>query len=488
MLFNSPQFLLFFPVVTAGYFLLPHRFRLAWLLAASCLFYMAFVPAYIAILGATIGVDYVAGILIEDAPTPRKRVYLAMSLLTNVGALAVFKYANFAIDNTNAILAFVEAPWAVPVVHVVLPIGLSFHTFQAMAYSIEVYKKRQTAERHFGLFALYVMFWPQLVAGPIERPQNILPQLKTEHSFVYAEVVDGLKVMAWGFFQKVVVADRLSRISGPIFDHPREYHGVLLIVGAVAFTFQIYFDFAAYSEIASGAAQVMGIRLMTNFHRPFHATSIAEFWSRWHISLTTWFRDYLYIPLGGNRVSTWRRYMNLMTVFLVSGLWHGANWTFVAWGSLNGIYLIGALVLAPYRPKILADNTRLWVRTWNVASVFALVCVAFVFFRAKTIADAAYILGHIPIGLAADLRALARYDVHAVFGGHANLPGLLEWLIVAGGLAVTQAVHLGQRRGSMWIRLSCSPAWIRWPIYAGLAYAPLIFANSESVRFIYFQF
>ncbi len=485
MLFNSLSFLIFFPIVTLGYFVLPFRFRWVWLLGASCLFYMAFIPHYILILGITIVVDYFAGILIEEAPASRKKLYLVLSILSNVGFLAVFKYANFLVENLNAALSlFPGAAGRVPRLDIVLPIGLSFHTFQAMAYTIEVYRGHQKAERHFGIYALYVLFYPQLVAGPIERPQNILPQLKEEHEFRYEDVTNGLKLMAWGFFQKVVVADRLAAIVDPVFNHPTRHHGMALLVAAVAFTFQIYLDFAGYSDIAIGSAQVMGIKLMTNFRRPFLAQSISEFWSRWHISLSTWFRDYLYIPLGGNRVPRPRWYANLFIVFLVSGLWHGASWNFVIWGALHGFYLVFALATAPWTPAALKDDTRFWVRAWNVGTVFVLVCFAFVFFRAATFADAVYILGHIPEGIVGDVQRMLSGKPVAI-----QCNGGCDWGLTLAGLGVIQLVHLFQeRRGSARAWLAERPVWLRWPAYAALVYGTLLLVQSGGGQFIYFQF
>ncbi len=484
MLFNSLSFLIFFPIVTLGYFGLPFRFRWMWLLAASCLFYMAFIPHYILILGVTIVVDYIAGLLIERAPASRKKLYLVLSIVTNVGFLAVFKYANFIVENVNVLSRLLGTTTRVPGLDIVLPIGLSFHTFQAMAYTIEVYRGNQKAVRHFGIYALYVMFYPQLVAGPIERPQNILPQLEQEHRFRYDDVTNGLKLMAWGFFQKVVVADRLAMIADPVFNHPTEYHGLTLLVAAVAFTFQIYLDLAGFSDIAVGSAEVIVFRLMTNFRRPFYAKSISEFWTRWHISLSTWFRDYLYIPLGGNRVSKPRWYTNLFLVFLVSGLWHGATWNFVIWGALHGFYLVFALVTAPLVPEILKDNTRWWVRIWNVGSVFVLVCLAFVFFRAATFKDAMYILSHVPDGLVGDLKLLfAGRPLSLQCKG-----GPCEWGLAVAGLVVIQVVHLIQRSGSVREWIAQKPVFLRWPAYAALVYGTILLARSGGGQFIYFQF
>ena len=334
MLFNSFQFLLFFPTVTLLYFLLPHRLRWQLLLFASCLFYMAFIPWYIVILIITILIDYFAGLWLDRpdlAPAQRKTV-LTISIVSTCLVLFVFKYFNFFNTNFTAIASFFRWNYPIGALKIILPIGLSFHTFQSLSYVVEVYRGNQKAERHFGIYALYVMFYPQLVAGPIERPQNLLHQFYAEHCFDYRRVTDGLKLMLWGMFKKVVIADRLAIAVNQVYGNPHDYTGVPLIVATVFFAFQIYCDFSGYSDIAIGAAQVMGFRLMDNFNRPYFSKSIAEFWKRWHISLSTWFRDYLYIPLGGSRTKTWRWQFNLFITFLASGFWHGANWTYIIWG------------------------------------------------------------------------------------------------------------------------------------------------------------
>jgi len=295
MLFNSIHFLFFFVEVTSLYYLLPHRARWFLLLAASCYFYMAFVPVYILILGGTIIVDYFAGIWLENTKGKRRKWLLVMSLIANIGVLAVFKYYNFLNENLSAVLNSFGYENSIPDLSILLPIGLSFHTFQAMSYTIEVYRGNQKAERHFGIYALYVMFYPQLVAGPIERPQNLLHQFYEKHYFKIGQIIEGLKLMAWGFFMKLVVADRLAIYVDAVYDNPDKHSGSTLALATVFFAFQIYCDFAGYSNIAIGAARVMGFKLMTNFNRPYFSASISEFWKKWHISLSTWFKDYLYI-------------------------------------------------------------------------------------------------------------------------------------------------------------------------------------------------
>lgn len=327
--------------------MIPHKYRWVHLLFASCIFYMAFIPAYILILGFTIIIDYFAGILIENRTGKSRKYFLIMSIVANVAVLCIFKYYNFFIDNVNDLLASINIRTTpLPYLAIILPIGLSFHTFQAMSYTIEVYRGNQKAEKHFGIYALYVMYYPQLVAGPIERPQHILHQLKEPQKFEYDRVVDGLKQMAWGMFKKVVIADNLAGIVNMYYSSPESFNGFSAFLAVIFFSFQIYCDFSGYSDIAIGTSKVMGINLMKNFNQPYLANSISDFWKRWHISLSSWFRDYLYIPLGGNKVPIPRMYLNLMIVFVISGFWHGANWTFIVWGALHGLYLIIGLMIS----------------------------------------------------------------------------------------------------------------------------------------------
>lgn len=396
MLFNSVHFIVFFIAVTTLYFLIQHRFRWLLLLLSSCYFYMAFVPVYILILGFTIIIDYYAGIYLEKTIGKRRRYFLIASLIANIGVLAVFKYYNFLNGNLSGFLNSLGYNNRIPNLSILLPIGLSFHTFQAMSYTIEVYRKNQKAEHNFGIYALYVMFYPQLVAGPIERPQNLLHQFYEKHYFEYERVVDGLKLMLWGLFKKIVIADRLAIYVNAVYNHPEQHTGLTLALGTVFFAFQIYCDFSGYSDMAIGAAKVMGFKLMTNFNRPYFSRNISEFWKRWHISLSTWFKDYLYISLGGNRVSIPKWYFNLLFVFTISGLWHGANWTFIIWGALNGFYLVFAILTGNLRLRlnhfIYLDRIPWLHITFQISVTFILTCLAWIFFRANTTSDALMIL------------------------------------------------------------------------------------------------
>ena len=396
MLFNSIQFLVFFIIVTILYFQLPHKFRWLLLLLSSCYFYMAFVPIYIAILGFTIVIDYFAGILLEISQGKKRKLFLIASLIANIGVLAIFKYYNFINLNLDKIFHIFQHNTPLPYLSILLPIGLSFHTFQAMSYTIEVYRGKQKAERKFGIYALYVMFYPQLVAGPIERPQNLIHQFHEKHDFDYKRFESGLMLMAFGFFKKVVIADRLAIMVDDSYSNVNSSSGSTLLISTFFYAFQIYCDFSGYSEIAIGAARIMGFNLMDNFRSPYFSTSIAEFWKRWHISLSTWFKDYLYIPLGGNRVSVPHWFFNLFIVFVISGLWHGANWTFIVWGALHGFYLIFAILKDMFLKSLKIQFPKgILIHSLNIVITFSLVMFAWVFFRAENIRESYKIISKI---------------------------------------------------------------------------------------------
>lgn len=402
MLFNSLQFVFFFIIVSLLYYTLRHRGRIWLLLLASCYFYMAFKPVYILILLFTILVDYFAGIWIARAEGKKRKWLLILSLITNVGFLAIFKYFNFINQNLNFVFAFFGMENPIPDYPLELPIGLSFHTFQAMSYTIEVYRRNQKPEKDFIIYSLYVMFYPQLVAGPIERPQNLLWQFHTYFKYNFENIKAGLMRIAWGLFMKVVIADRLAMVVDYSYNDPANHNGLTLLLATFFFTFQIYCDFAGYSSIAIGCARLMGYRLMENFDAPYFSQSISEFWRRWHISLSTWFKDYLYIPLGGNRVSEGRLYFNYFLVFTISGLWHGAAWTFIIWGALHGIYLIAAMITKKYfsfRKNVeggkIQNETpatgslkQAVTKAFNIAFTFVLVMFTWIFFRAHGLANA----------------------------------------------------------------------------------------------------
>lgn len=383
MLFNSYQFLYFFIGVTALFFVLPHRVRWGLLLGASCFFYMFFKPEYILILLFTIIIDFYAGLFIErQTEKKKKKKYLIASLIANIGVLAIFKYYNFLNSNITGLFNLFDAQNPIPYLDIILPIGLSFHTFQAMSYTIEVYRGNQKAERHFGIYSLYVMFYPQLVAGPIERPQNILHQFYEKKEFNFDNAVLGTNLIIIGLFKKMVIADRLAVYVNQVYQNLDTSNTISAWIAAVFFSFQIYCDFSGYSDIARGTAKFMGYDLMLNFNRPYLSKTISEFWTRWHISLSSWFKDYLYIPLGGNRVSKLKFYRNITIVFLVSGLWHGANFTFIIWGGLHAVYIL----IGSFLPKIRSQSVVM--KLLQQLMVFVLVTIAWVFFRASSLEEA----------------------------------------------------------------------------------------------------
>jgi alginate O-acetyltransferase complex protein AlgI len=370
-----------------------------------------------------------------------------------------------------------------PLLNIVLPIGLSFHTFQAMSYTIEVYRGHHKAERHFGIYALYVMFYPQLVAGPIERPQNLLYQFYQHKTFDYDSVVNGLKLMMWGLFKKVVIADRLAVITDPIFKDPRHHTHMDILFAAFFFSFQIFCDFSGYSDIAIGAARVMGFRLMKNFDRPYSSRSVSEFWKRWHISLSTWFRDYLYISLGGNRVPVPRWYFNIFFVFLVSGFWHGANWTFIVWGALHGFYMIFAAATLKIRARI-NNVTGITKTKWlydlsQVVVTFILVMLAWIFFRANNIGDALYMLQQAPLAIA---------DMYHGLAGDTTLETKKSWGMALAVIGILETVHLLQRKKNILSLINGRPVYVRWMVYYAFIMAIVFLGVFDNRQFIYFQF
>lgn len=472
MLFNSFTFVVFFIVVTGLYFQLSHRLRWALLLAASCFFYMFFVPVYILILAVTIAVDYVAGIWIEDTDDPRrKKLYLVGSIVTVCAVLFVFKYFNFFNENFAALADALGWNYSIEALRIALPIGLSFHTFQSLSYVIEVYRGRQKAERHFGIYSLYVMYFPQLVAGPIERPQNLLHQFHERKTFDLARAQSGLSLALWGLFKKVVVADSLAIYTEAIYSHSEHHTGATLLVATYCFAFQIYCDFSGYSDIARGVSRVYGIELMRNFDAPYLSRSISEFWTRWHISLSTWFKDYVYFPLGGSRVPLLRNFFNIFVVFLLSGFWHGANWTFIVWGALHAAYLaIGRLRQLLFARIGLSTAPQGGVRGVIACLItFHLVLIGWVFFRATDVSQAFAITRSIlvPSG--------------AVFWDAILLQCAL-------GVAVVMVCEYFIRRTGYFERLGSFPIVLRWGYALSLLAGIALLGIERGAQFIYFQF
>jgi D-alanyl-lipoteichoic acid acyltransferase DltB (MBOAT superfamily) len=382
MLFNSFEFLIFFPVVTLIYFLLPHKYRWVHLLAASCYFYMSFVPIYILILFATIIIDYFAAIIIEKTEGRKRHWYFVATVVSNILVLCVFKYYNFFIDNVTSVAHGIGyGNFSLPLLQILLPIGLSFHTFQALSYVIEIKRGNIKAERHFGIYSLYVMFYPQLVAGPIERPQNMLHQFHEVKTFDSDRVMIGLKIMLWGLFKKVVIADRLALYVNHIFENSDTAStGQLWLAMFVFFPFQIYCDFSGYSSIALGSAKVMGFDLMENFRRPFGSVTTSEFWNRWHISLSSWFRDYLYQPIVMHyrNYGKWAVVLGLMITFFLSGFWHGAGWNFVVYGIIQGAVIAGEFLLGIKTAKVAKSK---WGSFRGIIITYFFYAFSLIFFR-----------------------------------------------------------------------------------------------------------
>jgi alginate O-acetyltransferase complex protein AlgI len=484
MPFDSPEFLVFFVSAVAIYYLCPPRYRWAWLLAASYYFYAAWAPEYVILLVASTLVTYVLAIQIAKASLqPRRKAFLALGLVLNLGLLALFKYLGFFLDSLGALFDRFNLLYDVPAFQLLLPIGVSFYTFQTAGYLIDVYRAKVEPERHLGMLALYVSFFPQLVAGPIERAGRLLPQFRVTHSLSASSMADGLRLMLWGMFKKVVIADRLALYVDAVYDSPASYRGLPIALATLFFAVQIYSDFSGYSDFVLGAAKMMGYDLTVNFRGPYGSSSISEFWRRWHISLSSWFRDYLYIPLGGNRVPKWRWYANLMIVFLLSGLWHGANWTFMLWGGLFGLFYLWEISTRPARDWVARalglDKPALRTAIATVATL-SLVCFAWLFFRANSISDAFLLLGNM-----AQMRNST--DIQAPWADVLANPGLetafslgLVLLLVAGNLLRKHErplfPSLGQR------------GWVRWAVYLLLALAILNLGIGKEVPFVYFRF
>ncbi len=500
MQFNSIHFMLFLPIVLAVYFIIPKKIRYIWLLVVSYYFYMSWNAKYAILIGFSTIVTYLCGIFIDQAALNEGKVWerlrkgvLIGGIVINLLILFLFKYLDFAIDNINEILSAVNLTIIDNKFDFLLPVGISFYTFQALGYVIDVYRKEIKAEYNPLRYALFVSFFPQLVAGPIERSGNLLKQLKNIHEIKlwdYERIVKGFMVMMWGFFLKVIIADRAAAIANNVFENYYALGTFELIMGAVFFAVQIYCDFASYSTIAQGTAKIMGIKLMDNFDTPYFALSIKEFWRRWHISLSTWFRDYLYIPLGGNRKGKIKKYVNLMIVFLVSGLWHGANWTYIVWGGLHGAYQVIGEITKPFKDRI---NKKLNVKTETttyklskMVCTFALVCFSWIFFRADSIGAA---LSYI-------VRLFTKINPWALTNGTIYNIGLArqEMNILLISIVVMLFVDYMKRRKNIRFEniTDNQNFWVRGAVIFVLLFVIVIFGaygySFDAQEFIYFQF
>lgn len=478
MLFNSLAFAFFLPIVFAIYWAIPDKFRWPVLLCASYYFYMSWNVKYVVLILFTTIISYVAAIFVEKAQSLRiKRFVLLCSAVLSLGVLFYFKYFNFFIGSLEAVMSLFAIKLSPISINVILPVGISFYTFQTLSYVIDVYKGTVKAERNLGIYATFISFFPQLVAGPIERTSNLLPQIKEKKKFDYETATYGLKLMAWGFFKKLAIADVLSGYVDRAYFRIGEMPGLDYAFAIFFFSIQIYCDFSGYSDIAIGTAKLLGIDLMTNFKSPYLSDSIKEFWSRWHISLSTWFRDYVYIPLGGNRCKPIRNIFNMMVTFLVSGLWHGASWTFVVWGGIHGFIQIIEKCLSEILSKFRSKNRI--TRLISILVVFVICNLAWVFFRADSIYDAFRVIGHAIV----DIRHPHTYFHTSLGLGKQALMKIFITLIVLFiydnyALKEDPIVWIGKQKG-----------WFRWMVYVCFVFLILInMPASNENAFIYFQF
>lgn len=495
MLFNSYEFLVFFPIVTLVYFIVPIKIRYVWLLAASYYFYMGWNAKYALLILTSTVITYISGILLAAVKSEwkygkaLKKSIVAICFISNLSILFFYKYFDFAIENLNIVLSKFHVELLNPEFDVLLPVGISFYTFQALSYTMDVYRGDIYAEKNPLKYALFVSFFPQLVAGPIERSKNLLKQISQPHKFSYENMCNGFMLMLWGYFMKMVIADRIAIFVDAAYGTEVLYDGRYLLIASMLFAFQIYCDFAGYSTIAIGAAKVMGFDLMENFNCPYYAESVAEFWRRWHISLSSWFKDYLYIPLGGNRKGTLRKYINTMIVFLVSGLWHGANWTYVIWGGLNGLYqVIGGLFMGLrkmiYKKAPWIEKSKL-LKIPRILVTFVLVDFAWIFFRADSLEHAKDVITRI---LYMNNEALlANGNIYSLGLNYRNLQVLFISLMIL--LLADIAKYNGVKVREIIFKMNIL---IRWPIILAGVASVILFgiwgSGYEAVNFIYFQF
>lgn len=487
MVFTSREFLVFFLLCAGSYFLLPHRFRWILLLVASYLFYAAGEAQHLWLLIAITLTAYGAGRLLEATEDDRRRsLLLWTAIVLLLAPLFVYKYLSFFLDSAGLFVSNEEKPASLGF-SLLLPLGISFFTFQALGYVIDVHGRKVPAERHVGVLSLYIAFFPQLIAGPIERARRLLPQLHAPARLVPDNLSSGSVLILWGVFKKLVIADNLAPYVDTVYASPTDYAGLPLLIATVFFAFQIYCDFSAYVDIARGTARILGIRLMQNFDRPYGARSISEFWHRWHISLSTWFRDYVYIPLGGNRRGSLIRSRNLAVVFLLSGLWHGANWTFVVWGALHGFALIFLLQTVGPRQRLVGalglDRLPALYDTLCLLATFAFVCFAWIFFRAASLDDAFYVTSHLFTGVPAQIadgQAVARLIAES----DGSLLGFSALVAAIVTLFVWHLLPTGYAE-----RLSAaSPPWQRGSLYVAMTFGVMFWTPASTDAFIYFRF
>ena len=502
MLFNSFSFLVFFPIVVGIYFIIPKKFRQYWLLIASYYFYMNWNAVYaILIFGITV-IGYVGGVLLDRMETGvhkddavkvarNRKLCMVICAMLSLGILFTFKYLNFAVDNINRMLQIAGSSAQISnSISLILPVGISFYTFQALGYIIDVYRKDVPAEKSFMRYALFVSFFPQLVAGPIERSKNLLKQLEKPTTFDYESARRGLMLMLWGYFEKMWIADRVAILVDNVYQNYGNYSAGMIILATALFSIQIYCDFGGYSHIAIGAAKVLGIKLMDNFRQPYFSTSIKEFWNRWHISLSSWFRDYLYFPLGGSRCSKPKVYRNLMITFLVSGLWHGANWTYVVWGGINGLYQVIGRVTKPVKERVRAflhiREDAFLLKVVQIIITFVLASFAWLFFRAEGMGQAIAMIRHaIENGV-----LWQQFTDGTIFMMGLSRLGVYQLIFALIVLFIVDIFHENKVSLRDWV--SSRNIVIRWSIYLVVlvAFVVLVIQNygRPAAEFIYFQF
>ena len=483
MLFNSIDFAVFLPIVFVLYWFVTNKslkLQNALIVVASYVFYGWWDWRFLSLIFFSTIVDYSVGVKLKtENKQSRRKVLLWTSILVNLGFLGFFKYYNFLLDNFISAFTFFGSEVNANSLNIILPVGISFYTFQTMSYTIDVYKRKLEPTSDFIAFSAFVSFFPQLVAGPIERAAHLLPQFYSKRTFDYAKAVDGMRQILWGLFKKVVIADNCAEFANLIFNNSADYSGSTLVLGAIFFTFQIYGDFSGYSDIAIGTSRLFGFDLMQNFNFPYFSRDIAEFWRRWHISLSTWFRDYLYIPLGGSRGGTWMKIRNTFIIFIVSGFWHGANWTFIVWGALNAIYFLPLLLTNKNRNNLetVAEGRLLpsLKELFFMLLTFGLTVFAWIFFRANDIAHAVNYISEI---FSASVVSLPQFD------------GLNRAVVVLGLMLLFLIIEWAGRFGEYGID-KLGLQWgrpLRWTFYAFLIFIIGMFMKSEESPFIYFQF
>lgn len=482
MLFNSIQYAFFLPIVFILYWAIPKHFRWGILLVSSYYFYMNWNPKYVVLILFTTLISFLCALMIEKTKNIKlKKVYIAVTLIVSLGVLFVFKYFNFFMDSLYVLLTNMGFHVHTITLKLLLPVGISFYTFQTLSYVIDVYRGDVSAEHHFGKYAAFISFFPQLVAGPIERTSNLLPQINKPNDFSYKKAAYGMKLMAWGFFKKIIISDTFAIYVDNVYNNLSAYTGFSLVIATVLFAVQIYCDFSGYSDIAIGSANLFNIDLMQNFRSPYFSASIKEFWTRWHISLSTWFRDYLYIPLGGNRCGKLRHYSNLIITFLVSGLWHGASWTFVLWGFIHGVGQVVENLFSSGKKKNIEHKHNLrWL--CSVIFIFVFCNFTWIFFRVSDIREAGYIFKNIFSGISAPLLYLK-----SGFTAMGIWLYEIESIIIM--LVVLFAFDYFNLKTDVIEKISTLNIFTRWIIYLAFAILTLImYPSVYGGQFIYFQF